>query len=151
LVDTPGNVGFSTSLELTTSEAARIAYGDETNRDVKFAAESTSPWDIEVVDSPGDVGAFLSLALDAEDCPRIAYYDLTNGNLKYAAESCDAVPPGAADYGDAPDSIPSCQFSTACGSAPTLYPTLFGSGNAPAGRDAPYHLNADPLSSIWLG
>jgi hypothetical protein len=60
-------------------------------------------------------------------------------------------PPIAADFGDAPDSIASCQFSVACLSPVTMYPTLFESGNAPSGRDGPYHLDADPLAIPFLG
>jgi hypothetical protein len=152
VVDSPGNVGFSTSLALGSDGLARISYGDETHRNLKYAEDAgLPPWGIEVVDSPGDVGAFTSLALDSNNCARIAYYDFTNGNLKYAVGDCPPPPIPPADYGDAPDSIPSCQFSVTCGSLPTSYPTVQGSGNAPAGRNAPFHLNLNPLASIWLG
>lgn len=151
-VDTAGNVGFSTSLAIGSDGDARISYGDETNRNLKYAEEDALPaWFVETVDASGDVGAFTSLALDAEDCPRIAYYDFTNGDLKYAEGFCPDIPPLLAEWGDAPDSIPSCQGAPACDSEPTNYPTLFGTGNAPAGRDAPYHIDADELAIPFLG
>lgn len=60
-------------------------------------------------------------------------------------------PPALADWGDAPDGIPGCEFSIVCDPPPSLFPTVFGTPNAAPGRDAPYHLNTDPLASVWLG
>jgi sugar lactone lactonase YvrE len=70
-------------------------------------------------------------------------------DLLFAPEG--PLPPGLAEYGDAPDGIPGCEFSIICTPPPSLFPTVFGTPNAAAGRDAPYHLNAVPFASPWLG
>ena len=80
-----GYVGFYTSLALDSSGNPHISYYDEINEDLKYAAWTSSAWNIQTVDSTGDVGWFTSLALDSSGNPHISYDDLSNGNLKYAA------------------------------------------------------------------
>jgi hypothetical protein len=65
---------------------ARVAWYDAatSKKNLMYAAENGSTWDITTVDSTGDVGKFASLALDSTGNPHIAYYDATNLRLKYA-------------------------------------------------------------------
>jgi hypothetical protein len=86
LVDTAGDVGKYSSLELVDGNAAapRISYyGDGVG--LKFAATEGTAWRTAIVDSTADeVGLYTSLRLDSGDLAHIAYYDKTNGMLKYA-------------------------------------------------------------------
>jgi hypothetical protein len=77
-------VGSQTSLKLDSSGNARISYYDSINKDLKYASQSGSTWNILTVDSVGDVGADSSLALDSYEHPHISYCDNTNHALKYA-------------------------------------------------------------------
>ena len=83
-VDSSGNVGLSTSLELDSSGNPCISYWDFTNHDLKYAHYNGSGWERETVDSGGNVGWHTSLRLDANDYPHIAYWDYTNESLKIA-------------------------------------------------------------------
>ncbi|MHB9036143.1 MAG: Ig-like domain-containing protein, partial [Armatimonadota bacterium] len=90
-------VGQYSSLALDSSGKPRIAYYDETNKDLLYAEGSAADnptWTISStpVDSTGDVGQYTSLALDSTGKPRISYYDKTNTNLKYAEGSAATSP-----------------------------------------------------------
>ncbi len=83
-VDSPGNVGLSTSVALDDSGYAHISYWDYSNGDLKYAAWDGSSWNTQTADSAGYVRGYTSLALDSSGDAHISYYDATTHDLKYA-------------------------------------------------------------------
>ena len=84
-VDSAGDVGWSTSMELDQSGRPRISYLDWSNPALKYAEYNGSGWQITTVERPGAVWEGTSLALDSAGKPRIAYQDRAAGALKYAS------------------------------------------------------------------
>ncbi|MDX1995894.1 MAG: Calx-beta domain-containing protein, partial [bacterium] len=85
-IDSTGDVGRYTSVEIASSGNPLISYYDFTNGDLKIAFCSTvtcdSGYTIRTLESDGDVGRHTSLALNSAGSPVISYYDVTNGDLK---------------------------------------------------------------------
>jgi trimeric autotransporter adhesin len=83
-----GNVGLSTSLQLTAAGHPVVSFYDDTNDDLKVAlcldSTCTAAPIIRTLDSNGTVGTFTSLQLTAAGNPVVSYFDFTNGNLKLA-------------------------------------------------------------------
>ncbi len=79
IVDSSGDVGYYTSLEIDSYDDPCIAYCDQTT--LKYAKWNGSSWNIENVDS---VGSHCSLVLNSLDNPHISYSDQSFGTLKYA-------------------------------------------------------------------
>jgi PGF-pre-PGF domain-containing protein len=88
-VDSPGDVGWYTSLALDNSDNPRISYMDWTNRHLKYAAKADAGWINETVDMTNAVGEFTSLKLDLSGQPLISYYDGNIGNLSFAMKTGD--------------------------------------------------------------
>ncbi|TAG81400.1 MAG: hypothetical protein EAZ21_06095 [Betaproteobacteria bacterium] len=87
IVDSAGDVGSYSSMQLNASGLPRISYRDATNGDLRLAVcmnvtctASTRP----TVDSVGNVGLYTSLQLNASGFAVISYFDDTNGHLKLA-------------------------------------------------------------------
>jgi len=99
-VDSEGNVGSSSSLALDSSGHPRIAYWDQTNLDLRYAAWNGLSWDIQPLDSTGDTGRVPSLALDSGDYAHITYWDNNCDRTRYAYENSSGwhlqtvTPPG---------------------------------------------------------
>ncbi|MBA3065311.1 carboxypeptidase regulatory-like domain-containing protein [bacterium] len=83
-VDSIGDVGYYTSIDLDSNGYPHISYFDDTNDDLKYAKYNGTSWDIETVDSAGSMGRYSSLVLDTAGYPHIVYRDDTNNDLKYA-------------------------------------------------------------------
>lgn len=82
IVDSDGDVGYYSSLEIDSSDNPCIAYCDQTTTSVlKYANWNGSFWNIGNVDS---VGNHCSLVLDSLDNPSISYSDQFSGTLKLA-------------------------------------------------------------------
>ena len=113
-VDSVGEVGKFSSLDLDKEGNTHISYYDSGNGDLKYAVSTGSSWNIQVVDSNGDVGTDTSLALDSNGNPHISYTDNTNHVLKYASSdgsSWNIVSLRSAGYVGEYTSLPNDQTS----------------------------------------
>jgi len=79
------------SLALDGSDQPRIAYYDNSGKDLWYAQPSSAgncgpgnTWKCSQVDTTGDVGQYASLDVDDSNISHLAYYDATNGKLMYA-------------------------------------------------------------------
>ena len=72
------------SLAINSSGAPRIAYRNDRDFDLRFAAWNGSVWNLEVIDQGNDVGWDARMVLDEGGRPHVSYYDRTLGILKYA-------------------------------------------------------------------
>ncbi len=87
-VDSTGNTGAHTSIEVDPAGGVHISYRDDTNDDLRYAYRSPGgSWSTTTVDSAGDTGSYTSLVLDATGGAHVVYYDVTNGDLRYAHRS----------------------------------------------------------------
>lgn len=86
LLDTNGDVGRSTSLNMSASGQWMVSYYDATNGALKLAEYLPPPQDrvrFHTVDGSNTVGLYTSLALDGSGNPSIAYH-VPPGQLRYA-------------------------------------------------------------------
>lgn len=86
-IDSTGDVGQFTSIDMGGDGLPHIVYYDVTNGNLKLAncnnATCTAPTIITLASS-GDVGKYANIRKDPIDgFMRIAYYDETNGDLRY--------------------------------------------------------------------
>jgi len=84
IVDSVGDIGLSSSLELSNNGHPHISYYSSSGLYLKYAYRNDSIWQIMVVDSTGYVGDYNALGLDTNGYPCIAYHSYTNQDLKYA-------------------------------------------------------------------
>lgn len=81
------------SLRLSTDDQPRIAYGEKTNSDIRYAYFNPSlhKWMIQTVytEEEAGVGYYASLELSSDLTPSIAYYDKGDRDLKYAQRYWD--------------------------------------------------------------
>ena len=66
----------------------RIAYRDDTNTALRYAAKFSGGWSHQTLDADGDVGEGCSIALEG-GLPHISYVNATDGILKRAWETCE--------------------------------------------------------------
>ena len=81
------DVGKFASLAFDANGTAKIAFYDETNKDLMLATKpALGAWSVQTVDSLGDVGEFASLAIDASGTTHMSYFDATGLDLKHAVQ-----------------------------------------------------------------
>jgi len=84
-IDSQGDKGLYTSIDIDTQNIAHIGYMDYTSIDTNYATGSSgSGWTTSVVQSAGNVGQYTSIALDSNGNPHMSYYDYSNNDLIYA-------------------------------------------------------------------
>ena len=87
-LDSTGDVGWYTSLALTTAGFPVISFYDNTKGNLKLAVcadvTCSSGTTIRTIDSAGSVGIYTSLALTTAGFPVISYFDNINQDLKLA-------------------------------------------------------------------
>jgi hypothetical protein len=65
---------FATSIALDANGSPGIAYYNDRDQQLEYAALGQDGWTIQVVDSEGDAGRYASLLFDLEGNPHIAYF-----------------------------------------------------------------------------
>ena len=65
---------FATSIQLDPSGSPSVAYYDDRDQQLEFAALGAGGWSVEVVDNQGDAGRYASLIFDTDGTPHIGYY-----------------------------------------------------------------------------
>lgn len=85
-VDTEGDVGRDTSIDVDSSGRIGVAYADSGTGFLKFAIFSPKigTWANVAVDKTTSRVSFLSMKFDAFDNPAVSYYDSGPANLKVA-------------------------------------------------------------------
>ncbi len=93
-IDSTGDVGSDTSMNIDLLDNIHISYYDSDNGYLKYAycqsgsnCNQNSNWSSSIIDNSGDVGQYSSIASDSSNNIHISYYDsadLFEGNLKYA-------------------------------------------------------------------
>ena len=72
-----GGVGRYNSIATDSNKKVHISYYDETNRDLKYATNSSGSWVTTTIDSTGSVGGYTSIAIDSNNKAHISYLDWT--------------------------------------------------------------------------
>lgn len=87
---TTNDIGMYSSIVLSPSGRAHVAYYDYTSSDLKYTTNESGAWDsvgVNVDPAGNRVGEYTSIAIDSTGRLHVSYYDRTNGNLKYAISS----------------------------------------------------------------
>ena len=108
VVDSAGNVGNYSSLELDSAGYPHTSYYDSNNGDLKYAYQDPAGWHIEIVDVNG--GTNSSLQLDGQGYPHIlynsgtsikyAYKDASNWNIESVTGSGSSISIALDDFGN---------------------------------------------------
>jgi hypothetical protein len=84
-LDTGGNVGLNTDLQVSPSGGLSVLYSRTDNNTLKYIASSAGVWGTpQVIDASGVVGTSLSLAIDPLGNPKVGYRRTDDGSLWYA-------------------------------------------------------------------
>jgi PKD repeat protein len=83
IVDSEGDVGICTSLDLDSNSNPHIAYCNWTSKNLKFAKWTGTTWKVETVDNSYYVGHYNSMELDSNGFAHIGYTDFPD-SVKYA-------------------------------------------------------------------
>jgi hypothetical protein len=73
LIDTAGNVGEMHSIAVDLNNKVHVTYNDDTNTDLKYAANASGSWVIIQLDTNGTVGGQSSIAIDKNNRLHISY------------------------------------------------------------------------------
>ncbi|MFQ5922157.1 MAG: hypothetical protein ACE5M4_04880, partial [Anaerolineales bacterium] len=65
---------FGTSIQLDPSGSPSVAYYNDRDQQLEYAALGAGGWSVEVADNQGDAGRYSSLIFDTDGAPHIAYY-----------------------------------------------------------------------------
>lgn len=86
---TSNDIGLYSSIVLSPSGRAHVAYYDRTYDDMKYTTNESGAWNSAgvSVDTTGKVGEYAGIGIDSNGRFHLSYYDRTNGNLKYAIQS----------------------------------------------------------------
>ncbi len=83
-VDSAGDVGRFSSMEVDASGRSHICYFDVTSLQLKYATNATGPWTFEKIDDLYVDFGDCSLALDSNGCAHVCYAYATGPYFKYA-------------------------------------------------------------------
>ncbi len=88
-VETEGWLGASLSFAIDGSGVRHLAYGDDTNGDLRYATDASGSWVATAIDSEGVTGLGANLVLGPEGRPVISYWDQTNESFRLARQAED--------------------------------------------------------------
>jgi hypothetical protein len=98
-VDSPGNIGWQTSIDVSPDAASppqvRISYYEQILKDLKVASGAQGgPWALSTLDSPNDVGKYNSLVWDGFAPPQVTYYRQSTMTLAGQLKAHQGIPVG---------------------------------------------------------
>jgi hypothetical protein len=90
-VETEGWLGAGLSLAIDDSGVRHLAYGDDTNGDLRYATDASGAWVASAIDSEGVTGLGANLVLGPEGRPVVSYWDQTNEAFRLARQAEDGT------------------------------------------------------------
>jgi hypothetical protein len=152
-IDSADSTGVSPSIAIDPDTGfPAIAYRDNTNGDLRYAAWDGDSWNLTTLDSTDNVGFHPSLAFDpADGNPAIAYHDNTNGSLKLAWHDGSAWQTQTVDAAGFVGRMPSLAFNDYGSGFPSI---AYLNGFAPSTlffiEDPPGTAVPEPASALLL-